>query len=100
MSIDAFSTCKSAVYRRDGRMVMQRIANPSTSVRFRLAPPNISYGLERGRPTAGRAGDRRRGYCSESGPRWTSNKALVDVGAPKRLFPNRTRPTPLLGVYV
>jgi hypothetical protein len=25
---------------RDGRVVMQRIANPCTSVRFRLAPPN------------------------------------------------------------
>ena len=33
---------------------MQRIANPSTSVRFRLAPPNVSHGLERGRPTPGK----------------------------------------------
>ena len=55
---------------------MQRIANPSTSVRFRLAPPNISYGLERGRPTAGQAGDRRRGHCRESGPRWSLPRGL------------------------
>ena len=34
---------------RDGRVVMQRTANPSTSVRFRLAPPgNKAYRLADG----------------------------------------------------
>src|SRR5690606_16403539 len=46
-------TCRASFFlvvcRRNGRVVMQRIANPCTSVRFRLAPPNTS------RPAASRA---------------------------------------------
>src|SRR5690606_8204229 len=44
------------VLRRNGRVVMQRIANPCTPVRFRVAPPVFMRAPEQFFPVIGRSG--------------------------------------------